>query len=183
MREECGSTGLLAITTVADSVVKRFSFKREFHGLAKASSVVDLCLRHSREPLRTSNSDLVPDWAELVCIPSLFLQHDHVTYATDVNAPHWSGGQCGFYLAPFHPNPPIQQWRRCWKRRRVSGAASKLLKLEKCPRSPLFLRSRTLGTWKNPRTPISTTMKTIMMNFLQTFHRPCSRRRRPLTIP
>ena len=49
-REECGSTGLLAITTVADSVVKRFSFKREFHGLAKASSVVDLCLRHGREP-------------------------------------------------------------------------------------------------------------------------------------
>ena len=85
-REECGSTGLLAITTVADSVVKRFSFKREFHGLAKASSVVDLCLRHSREPLRTSNSDLVPDWAELVCIPSLFLQHDHVTYATDLMA-------------------------------------------------------------------------------------------------
>jgi len=44
MREECRSTGLLAIAAVADGVVKRFAFEREFYSLAKAASVVDLCL-------------------------------------------------------------------------------------------------------------------------------------------
>lgn len=47
MRKECRSAGLLAITTVADGVVKWFSLECEFRSLAKAGSVVDFCFRHS----------------------------------------------------------------------------------------------------------------------------------------